>query len=194
MWLVKDLQNQWTKNRVPKLFGHHGPVLWKTFFHGRSRYGKWFQHDSSHYSYCALNFYYCYVSSTSNHQAGLHRLHFVLENHHRNVRKFLHLLTMKTAGHWPTFQIQFFGTFNQKLPISWVIEMCLHPLLWIFFFPPQPVAISSIHPHRNRGDCSHSSNQMIFALFGFSFPHRWLFTALNVASCRGVGHLSGVGE
>ena len=30
--------------------------------------GEWFQHDSAHYMYCALYFYYYYVSSTSDHE------------------------------------------------------------------------------------------------------------------------------
>ena len=53
----------------PKPFGHQGLVSWKTIFpwtKGGGRDG--FRMIRAHYIYCALYFYYYYISSTSDHQ------------------------------------------------------------------------------------------------------------------------------
>ena len=52
---------------VPKPFWQQEPVLWKIF--PRTGVGGWFWIIQGHYIYCALYFYYYYLSSTSDHQA-----------------------------------------------------------------------------------------------------------------------------
>ena len=57
---------------VLNLFWDQGPVLWKTIFLQTGREGggsDGFEMIRAHYIYCALYFYYYYVSSTSDHQA-----------------------------------------------------------------------------------------------------------------------------
>ena len=106
------------------------------------------------------------------------------------MKIFLHLLTLKTAGHWATFQIQFSGTFNQSFLFLGLLR-CVFTLFCGFSsFLPQPVAISSIHPHRNRGGSVDSLQIMILAPFCFSF-HSGYSQALMCMGCKGVGHLEG---
>ena len=56
-----------TRHRGPQAFWQQEPVLWKIF--PRTGVGGWFWIIQGHYIYCALYFYYYYLSSTSDHQA-----------------------------------------------------------------------------------------------------------------------------
>ena len=50
-------------------FWHQAPVSWKTVFPWTEG-GGWFRMIQVHYIYCALYFYYYYISSISDHQAS----------------------------------------------------------------------------------------------------------------------------
>ena len=53
----------------PQAFWHQGPVFYgRQFFH-RLGAGDGLGMIQAHYTYCALYFFYCYIRSTSDHQA-----------------------------------------------------------------------------------------------------------------------------
>ena len=52
----------------PKLFWHQGLVSWNTIFPDQ-QWGDGFRMFQERYIYCALYFYYDYISCTSDHQA-----------------------------------------------------------------------------------------------------------------------------
>ena len=53
-----------SKAVVPSILGLRDPFHGRQFFQGA---GFWM--TPAHYTYCALGFYYCYISDTSDHQA-----------------------------------------------------------------------------------------------------------------------------
>ena len=53
----------------PQPLWHQGPVSWKTIFPWTRMVGDGFVMTQAHEIYCALYFYYYYISSTSDHQA-----------------------------------------------------------------------------------------------------------------------------
>ena len=64
---------QYSKAVLPSLFWHQGAVSWKTIFPQSEVVGDGFGIIQVHYIYCALYFYYCYTSCTSDHQAFIAR-------------------------------------------------------------------------------------------------------------------------
>ena len=54
---------------VSNLLGTKGQFHGRQFFHGLGWKGHGFRKIQVHYIYCALYFYYCYISSAPNHQA-----------------------------------------------------------------------------------------------------------------------------
>ena len=61
--LATDLES----NSQP--FWHQGPILWKTIFPHTGGWEGGLGMTQEHYIYCALYFYYFYISSISDHQA-----------------------------------------------------------------------------------------------------------------------------
>ena len=53
----------------PQPLWHQGWFTWKTSFPWANGVGDGLEMIKVHYIYCVLYFYYCYISSTSDHQA-----------------------------------------------------------------------------------------------------------------------------